>query len=113
MKSVCSLLPALALCVALPAWAQQGPIPLLPAPAAVPSPTIAGYLHTTTDSSEYCKHLHGRVDDLMRGTKASAADQVRSLSEEGERLCRHGQTRSGIQHLRRAYVLLRPPETGR
>ncbi len=111
------------------AQAQQGPIPLLPAPmvaaSAVPaspagvtsaSPVDSGYLRTTTDSLEYCKHLHGRVGDLLRGGKGGdpdATDQVRSLSEEGERLCENGQMRSGILHLRRAFVLLNKAEPAR
>jgi hypothetical protein len=119
MKAILQLVPALALGVMAPAWGQQGAILLTPAPAsgaasaspsaAAPStrPADTEYLRTTTESLEYCKQLYGQVDDLMRSNaKSSSADQARNLSQEGERLCQHGQTRSGILHLRRAYVLL-------
>lgn len=120
----------------LPAWGQEGPIPLLPAPAprmasqanlggsttvtaatetvtmgsAATMGAAAGSLRTTTDSAEYCTELHGRVDILVRDAKTPKAEQALSLSQEGERLCKHGQMRSGILHLRRAFILTRPPE---
>lgn len=137
----------------LPAWGQEGPILLLPAPApraaaptnagapanigtptniGTPAPATAatgnvmaggaaagsaatgsavtGSLRTTTDSAEYCTELHGRVDNLARDAKTPKAEQALSLSQEGERLCKHGQMRSGILYLRRAFILIRPPE---
>ena len=126
MKAILQLVPVLALGAMAPAWGQQGAILLTPAPlpsVSAPAPGAASasahaaspstrsgdteYLRTTTESLEYCKQLYGQVDDLMRSnSKSSSADQARNLSQEGERLCQHGQTRSGILHLRRAYVLL-------
>ncbi len=95
------------------AWAQEGPIPLLPAPAPAPEARIATEaVRTTTDSAEYCSELQGRVDTMARDAKTPTAEQVLSLSQEGGRLCKHGQTRSGILHLRRAFILIRPPEGG-
>lgn len=96
-----------------PAWAQQGPIPLLPAPPAAPARVESESLRTTTDTAEYCKHLHGQVDHLLRGTQIATDEKVRNLSEEGERLCQRGLTRSGIQHLRRAYVILSKTDAAR
>jgi len=96
------------------AWAEEhGPLPLLPtpahsAPSAMQSPE-ARPLRTTTDTREYCAELSVRVDDMARSAKADNLEQVRSLSQEGERLCKDGHTRSGILHLRRAYILARPP----
>lgn len=122
MRAILGLLPALAMgsifpaCVQ-PAWAQQGPTLLLPAPPSAPATVQAnadtGYLRTTTDSPEYCKQLHGQVDHLMRGAKTTTNDKARTLTEEGERLCQRGQTRSGIQYLRQAYVLLSKAEPTR
>lgn len=98
------------------AWAQDGaPIRLMPAtpitvtPAA---PVQPGYVRTTTDTLEYCKELLGRLDKLMRESRNSAATTARNLSEEGERLCQHGQTKGGILRLRQAYVLLNPAKPG-
>lgn len=117
MRAILGLLPALAMGSIAPAWAQSGPTPLLPAPASVPSSVQAsadtGYLRTTTDSPEYCKQLQGQVDHLMRGAKTTTNDKARTLTEEGERLCQRGQTRSGIQYLRQAYVLLSKAEPTR
>lgn len=127
MRVFLGLLPALAMgsvmpalgqpALSQPALSQQGPILLSPAPPSAPGMVQAnadtGYLRTTTDSPEYCKQLYGQVDHLMRGTKTTTNDKARTLTEEGERLCQRGQTRSGIQYLRQAYVLLSKAEPTR
>ena len=93
-----------------PAWAEEGPVPLLPAPEK-PAAAIAGEnVRVTSESSEYCAQLQDRVGTMMRDQKTPAAEEAASLSQEGERLCKHGKTRSGILHLRRAFILIRPPE---
>ena len=62
----------------------------------------------TTDTAEYCHSLHDRVDGMARDSKPPAA--AIDLAREGQRLCETGKTRSGILHLRRAFILLRQPE---
>lgn len=51
-----------------------------------------------SDSPEYCTELAGRFAAL--GPETSA--HLRSIADEGRRLCAEGQTRSGIAKLRRA-----------
>jgi hypothetical protein len=111
------ILPVLA-CTALaagiaPARAEEGPVPLTPAPATQTSAPAKGEsegLRMTSDTMEYCTELHDRVDGLAREADTQRAEQARDLTEEGERLCKTGRTRSGILRLRRAYILVRPPE---
>jgi hypothetical protein len=118
MKAIAGMMLVLLASTAAPCWAQTGqPTPLLPAPppskpAAEPDNTT---LRTTTDTPAYCQQLQGQVHDQMRDNKEAADDEVRHLSREGERLCANGQTRSGIQHLRNAYRIMRVPaaRTGR
>ena len=102
---------------ASPGWCEEGPVPLVPAPkapqAAVPHVTAPGEnVRVTSESSEYCAQLQDRVDNMMRDSKTPEAEEAASLSQEGERLCKHGKTRSGILHLRRAFILIRPREEG-
>jgi hypothetical protein len=92
-----SFLIALACCaIALSAAAQPAP------PARV-----------TSDSTEYCSHLQERVDGMTRDSKSPPPAEVHSLTQEGHRLCEDGQTRSGILHLRRAFILMHEPEPKR
>ncbi|MSO91072.1 MAG: hypothetical protein EXR01_05750 [Acetobacteraceae bacterium] len=93
------------------ARAQEGPISLLPTPGRE-AWIATDAVRTTTNSAEYCSELQDRVDTMARDAKSQTTEQVLSLSQEGGRLCKHGQTRSGIQHLRRAFILIRPPEGG-
>lgn len=111
------------------AFAQQGPIRLEPASPqvttannapgsvanvtanaaiAAPSAVQSGPSRVTTDTLDYCKELLGRLGTLMRDSKASALEEARTLSREGERLCQHGQAKGGILRLRQAYVLIAP-----
>lgn len=55
-------------------------------------------LRVTTDSSAYCEELAQRVSQQP----GSRRDPVRSLAEEGQRLCEVGHVRTGIAKLRRA-----------
>ena len=115
MKAIArlSVLPlALLLAVtAAPSWAQNGPIALLPPPPPTrpPASPPTGGLYTTTDSPDYCRQLQGQVHDQLRDNKDATGPEAQHLSQEGERLCANGQTRSGIQHLRNAYRMLRVP----
>jgi len=58
-----------------------------------------------TDSPAYCAKLSNRVDEMARGDKAHA--EAAEMAREGQRLCDTGKTRNGIQHLRRAFIMLR------
>jgi hypothetical protein len=61
----------------------------------------------TSDTPEYCLKLLGRVDDLVRGAPAPPPQEVTLLSNEGQRMCDHGQTRGGILRLRRALMMMK------
>ena len=106
--------PAGAQTVSQPAPAAAAPLMLQvpPPPAtarvapALPPATDAARM--TTDTPEYCNSLHGRVDGMARDSKPPA--EAIDLAREGQRLCETGKTRSGILHLRRAFILLRHPE---
>ncbi len=94
--------------------AMAAPVPLLvpllvPPAAAVraPTPSVAGVPTVITATPEYCASLGGRVGDMAREAKAPA--EAADLAREGQRLCEDGKTRSGILHLRRAFILLRQP----
>jgi len=58
-----------------------------------------------TDSPAYCAKLSNRVDEMARGDKTPA--EAAEMAREGQRLCDTGKTRNGIQHLRRAFIMLR------
>lgn len=62
-------------------------------------PALAdGPLRVTTDSSAYCGELALRLSAQPQ----AALEPVRSLAEEGQRLCETGHVRTGIAKLRRA-----------
>jgi hypothetical protein len=61
----------------------------------------------TSDTPEYCQQLLNRISELARMAPAPPPYEVTSLSMEGQRMCRQGQTRGGLVRLRRALVLLR------
>lgn len=82
----------------------------MPPITAAPNP---GTATVTSDSSEYCQHLSGRVDGLARDAKPPPPAEVAGLAREGQRLCEDGKTRSGILHLRRAFIMLRHPDAER
>jgi len=65
-------------------------------------------LEVTTDTVVYCSELHGPLETLMRASGA-ASQQVRDLSEEGQRMCDQGLARGGVLRLRRALSLIARP----
>jgi len=110
--------------VAGPAWAQglaqpaaspvsvrpasPEPVPLTVPPQRPSAGTNDGQTNLpglVSDGPEFCASLGERVGDMSRDTKVPA--EVADLAREGKRLCADGKTRSGILHLRRAYVLMR------
>ena len=80
---------------------MRGPALFLPLLIVVPLGAGAATevpVRVTTDSSAYCTELAVRV----AGAPRSAEEPVRSLAEEGQRLCETGHVRTGIAKLRRA-----------
>ena len=61
----------------------------------------------TSDTPEYCGVLINRITGITRATAVPPPSEVAVLSEEGERMCVHGQTRGGILRLRRALEIMR------
>jgi hypothetical protein len=64
----------------------------------------------TSDTPEYCGVLMDRITGITRATAAPPPTEAAMLSEEGERMCVHGQTRGGIMRLRRALEIMRRGE---
>jgi len=64
----------------------------------------------TSDTPEYCDVLLNRITGITRATALPPPTEVAVLSEEGERMCVHGQTRGGIMRLRRALEIMRHAE---
>jgi hypothetical protein len=64
----------------------------------------------TSDTAEYCGVLMDRITGMSRATSMPPPMAVAVLSEEGERMCVHGQTRGGIMRLRRALAIMRHGE---
>jgi hypothetical protein len=60
----------------------------------------------TSDTPEYCGVLINRITVITRATAEPPPTEAAVLSEEGERMCVHGQTRGGILRLRRALEII-------
>jgi hypothetical protein len=60
----------------------------------------------TSDTPEYCARLLDRISELARTAPGPPPNEVVSLSIEGQRMCKQGQTRGGLVRLRRALALL-------
>ncbi len=58
-----------------------------------------------SDTESYCIQLETELTAAFAATPPSA--QVRSLADNGERMCRDGAVRAGIARLRRAMLFLR------
>jgi hypothetical protein len=76
----------------------------LAAPAQSLDPTV------TSDSPEYCDVLMDRISTLVRAASMPPPSEAAMLSEAGEWMCVHGQTRGGILRLRRALMIMRHGE---
>jgi hypothetical protein len=61
----------------------------------------------TSDTPEYCDVLLNRITGITRASAAPPPTEVAVLSQEGERMCVHGQIRGGILRLRRALLIMR------
>ncbi len=60
----------------------------------------------TTESADYCLQLQSLVGEALQKINAPPPPEVRSLSDEGGRLCRQGHLRGGIIRLRHALMML-------
>jgi hypothetical protein len=60
----------------------------------------------TTDTPEYCQKLLGRISEMVHLATAPIPHEATDLTVEGQRMCDHGQTRSGIMRLRSALMLM-------
>lgn len=67
-------------------------------------------LEVTSDTPAYCLRLLDRVSNLVHGSPIPPPPDVTRLSSEGQRMCDQGETRGGIQRLRRALVLMTHPD---
>ncbi len=77
-------------------------------------------LRVTTDTPEYCSLLAQRIDHDQQARRQPArpenppvvgnADQVVMLSSEGRKMCEQGLVVGGIARLRRAWMILHPPQ---
>jgi len=63
-------------------------------------------LEVTTDTPGYCLHLQERIYALIVGATTPPPREATDLTQEGQRMCKHGQTRGGIMRLRRALLLI-------
>jgi hypothetical protein len=82
------------------AWGLTGFAVLAPAYAQTRDPIV------TSDTPEYCGVLMDRITGITRATAEPPPTEAAALSEEGERMCVHGQTRGGILRLRRALEIM-------
>ena len=63
-------------------------------------------MEVTSDTPAYCLHLLDRVSEMIRMASAPVPMEVTNLTTEGQRMCAHGQTRSGIMRLRSAVMIM-------
>jgi hypothetical protein len=60
----------------------------------------------TSDTPEYCDVLLNKITGLSHTNAMPPPIEAAMLSQEGERMCVHGQTRGGILRLRRALAII-------
>ena len=121
MLTETSALPRRRVVAGLPAWfglAMAADVPpaqpdgaspetlLPPAQAEVPPDRV------TSDSAEFCAQLSDHLSQHLREHLAvPVSDEVRTLGQEGHKMCQEGHLRPGILRLRRALQILRGEET--
>ncbi len=88
--------------LALGIWSM---ISATPVGAQVPAVQVKP-MQLTTDTPEYCLHLLDRISDQVRLATAPVPREVTILTTEGQRMCAHGQIRSGIARLRSAVMMM-------
>lgn len=104
-------LPRRRMVAGLPAWVGVGVVAhaqpvqpdLLPPPR-----TEAPPARVTSDSAEFCAQLADEVRGEERARQSLPLPaEVRTLGQEGEKMCTEGRLRPGILRLRRALQILR------
>jgi len=91
------------LCLPLGAWPLTSDSP---APSQFHQ-VQAGPMEVTTDTPEYCQKLLNRMGELVRLATMPIPREVSELTSEGQRMCAHGQTRSGIMRIRSALMMMK------
>ena len=111
MEPGASPLPRRRMVAGLPAWfgvalaadAQPAQTDLLP-----PAQSDAPPARVTSDSPEFCAQLADEVrDEEHARQRAPVPEEVRTLGQEGRRMCSEGHVRPGILRLRRALQILK------
>jgi hypothetical protein len=67
-------------------------------------------MEVTTDTPEYCQKLLHRIGELARLATVPVPHEASDLTTEGQKMCDHGQTRSGIMRLRSALMIMEKDE---
>jgi len=70
------------------------------------APAQTAPMPVLTDTPQYCVELSAEVEEERQALVSPAPAEVEELAEEGRQLCAMGETRGGIDRLRRAMVLL-------
>jgi hypothetical protein len=63
-------------------------------------------MEVTTDTPEYCQKLLHKIGELVRLARVPVSHEASDLTTEGQKMCDHGQTRSGIMRLRSALMIM-------
>ncbi len=63
----------------------------------------------TTDTPEYCAFLLNRLRVKLQDHSRPYPEEVSALSDQGERMCDHGEVPAGILRLRRAIRIVMSP----
>ena len=115
MDACVSSLPRRRMVAGLPAWfgvaltahAQPTQSDMLPPPQTDVPPA-----RVTSDSPEFCAQLADEVrEEELAHQRMPVSEEVRTLGQEGQRMCGEGHVRPGILRLRRALQILRGDET--
>ncbi len=93
-------------CLPLGLWLLT---PVAPVSAQL-SPGGSPPMEITTDTPEYCQKLLRRITELVRLATIPVPHEASDLTMQGEKMCDHGQTRSGIMRLRSALMIMEKDE---
>ncbi len=102
-----SSLPRRRVVVGMPAW-----FGLALAAQAQPTQTDVSPDRVTSDSPEFCARLSDQLRQYGHEHRPEPVpEEVRTLGQEGRKMCSEGHVRPGILRLRRALQILRGEET--
>jgi hypothetical protein len=94
------------ICLSLGAWLLGSGAPV----AAQLNPNGAPPMEITTDTPEYCQKLLRRIGEMVRLATVPVPHEASDLTNEGQKMCDHGQTRMGIMRLRSALMIMEKDE---